>query len=117
MPVRMASLKTGEATLTTHWKGESLEIVYRPHVWTPEWEELLSGDDGEKGSDSLALALEELIVSWDVLDENDEPMEIKADNLVVLPSPFLLFCMKEIWDDMTPGEVRRRSGSGSRRRG
>lgn len=116
MPVKLSALRDKSRTqeVKTEWEGEELTLHYRPGVWTPEFEDILK--DPEKGTEVICDALAELLGSWDVLDENDQPIEPTVENTIHFPAAFLLHCMTVCWEDMSPGEARRPSRGGYRRR-
>jgi len=103
MPVRIGKLSANTATVAVEIDGETLNVVYRPSGLTPETEDRLQEMVKEqRGGASLIVLLREILVSWDLLDDNDQPLPVDERTLRGLPITLLSRVAEAISDDMRP---------------
>jgi hypothetical protein len=99
MPISLSHMKNDKRTLTVHYFGDECNVTYRPSALTPVTENALrDAEDNTTLIDTLA----EMIVAWDVLDEEGKPLPIEADVLNQLPNAFLGHVLQACREDMLP---------------
>lgn len=89
---------------------DTVEVVYRPATWTPEFEDRLRPKDGEVWSSTIfARALSEAVVRWDLTEDLIDTDGIKAvevprtpERLSLLPTSLLSQIIGGISTDMSP---------------
>ena len=130
MPIRLSHLKSQRKSLVVpiqiDGEASELNIVYKPGVIT---EDTLG--DAQKAADSgdgnaLNILLSLVIVEWDLIDEDGEPLELidevtksPSKRLGTVPIPFKSLVLNEIMEDVRgdPTTTASSSGGGSRRKG
>lgn len=118
MPISLSALKSGERTFLFEYEEESAEITYRLNTYTPELEQLVA-DKLESGlpASSTAVILAELLIDWDVVDDNGERLPTDYATLSRFPLEFLTALLTAISGDQRAGrEDRKNSGGGSAQR-
>lgn len=118
MPISLGALKNEERTFTFNYQGETAEITYRVHGYTPFLERKAQESLQEQlPARSIAIALAELLIAWDVVGENGQVLDVSYDTLEQFPFEFLTAVMNAITEDQQVGrEDRKNLGAGSRRR-
>lgn len=80
---KIAAKKTFKATAFVHVPGEEkpaeIELTFK-YFDKAQWESWIEKNMNKR----TAKALDELIVDWDVVDENDKPVPYSLDNLIKL---------------------------------
>lgn len=120
MPITVGALKKDKRSTPVTYGSEEVSLHYKPSAWTPETEDALVEriDSGDETANTPMLEnFCALVYDWDVQNDDGTPYEISVENLRKLPSAFITTCTRAIMEDMMPGEARRSSGAGSRRRG
>jgi len=113
MPISVPELVRNERTISVEIDGQEGEVTYRPGAMTPELEGVLTraSDPAQAVVDVMA----ELLIGWDVLDENGEVLPTDAETLAALPSSLISEIYRAITADMSDlREMRKNSGGGSR---
>lgn len=119
MPISVAALVVGRATITVDGLGDEgtdvLTLTYDPNKFTAELEERMNelSQDGA-AIRSLAMLLADLIVSWDVIDAEGQPVAPSADFLGRLGVPVLRRITEAIGEHENPNSSSATSGNGSR---
>lgn len=109
MPVRIANLNADTATATLQVGDETLNIVYRPGGLTPEVEDQIHAlAQEQRGSASLVVLLRDILISWDLLGNDGQPLPTDEATLRTLPSLFLGQVAQAISESMSPN--RRSAG-------
>lgn len=118
MPIKLHELTENEATCQAEFMGETASVTYRPAAYTPELEEEIRECTNEDlPSNSLAVLLSEVLISWEVLDENGDKIPPEYENLRKMPTRFLAAVVRAINEDQNPEEEdRKNSGGRSQRR-
>jgi hypothetical protein len=118
MPISLHDILTRDThTITVEWEGETAEIVYRPSRYTPELEDTHFQAIRE-GVPSVGLArmLAGVLVSWEIVDDNGEPLPTDFETLSRLSTDFLDAVRDAIRADFRVGrEDRKNSAAGSPR--
>lgn len=118
MPISLSALKSGERTLLFEYDGESAEVTYRVSSYTPELEQAVA-EKLESGlpASSTAVILAELLIDWDVVDENGERLPTDYATVSRFPMDFLTALLTTISEDQRAArEDRKNSGGGSAQR-
>lgn len=89
--------------------ADVLTVVYRPRLITPEFQEAwVLAQRTNVVSGAIYGPLSELIVKWDLLDDEDQPYGTDAEALKRVPTVALLLVMKAILSDIDPKMIERR---------
>jgi hypothetical protein len=105
--------EVGQCDVT--FAGETMQVEYRAGVLTPAMVEDIGAPDTAQ---ALGECLEEIVISWELLDGEGKMIEPTVANLVNLPMKFLNHVLMAILQDSTPKpETDAPSGGTTRRRG
>ncbi len=115
MGIRISHLSKDRRSIVIPVGDEALNIVYRPGGLTPETEDRLHElTEEQRGGAALVAFLRDLIVSWDLLDDQGKPLPVDETTLRLLPTGFLSMMVQTIVDDMRPNLMSAgTSGAGS----
>lgn len=117
MPISLADFEQDRGQCAITYRGMTLDrVVYNPSRLDGPLTESVAAESAARGDAAgLALALSELIVEWDLLDDGTMyPLE--PARLEQLPTAFLWAVFAGIQADVRPaGDERKNSGAGSRR--
>lgn len=103
MALRVGSLSANTATVSIEVGDETLNVVYKPSGLTPETEDALYElADAQRGGATLIAFLQDMLVSWDLLGEDDKPLPVNEATLRSLPVLFLSQIVEAISNDMRP---------------
>lgn len=132
MPISLASLEANTAVCTVSFGGETALVRYRPNGFNSEWSERGLARAQEVGPlVAQAEMIADVVVSWDVIDLDGEPMPILVPErdddgketgdmvpnprLKLLGGTFLRAVLTQCQQDLQPAEdERKKSGAGSR---
>lgn len=90
MPLKRVALANKQSTTNIPFGEDSLHIVWRPYIYTPEMEKQLTQIEADSSAGrAFAEALSRMIVSWDYLDEKDKPVKLDVETLSREPTRFL----------------------------
>lgn len=98
--MRLADLQKNERKLEVEFAGETLHITYRPAEVTPAF-----WDEFSEAKKPAVWALSKVGVSWDLLDDNAQPLALTEQELIKLPTPFLRTVLQAILEDVNVGEA------------
>lgn len=113
MAIRIANLGTDTRTVELSIDNEVLRVVYRPSGVTPVTEDRLRAMAADqRGGASLVVLLADVLVSWDLLDNDGTPYPITAESLSCLPTLFLARLTDAIKQDVIP-KAPSAAGSGA----
>lgn len=96
--------------------GDTLNVVYRPAVYTPQFEKAANDKMAASDSGVLGWMLEKLLVDWDLLvdEKSGKKVPLTADSLGGLPMMVLGPVLEAIGKDMRPNQTTAEaSGGGS----
>lgn len=108
MAVRLSRIKGDTRTVTLNFGEEGdLTVTYRPGVMTPAREEQLVIDEREgRGVRAVVSLLAEMVVDWDLLDDDGQPIARDVDVLMSsLPADVLVMLLDAIKRVDSPGEA------------
>jgi len=119
MSLSLRDLMQDERYITLEIGEGTVEIHYRPSAFTPVVEdEMQRLIETNRPGNGLARMLAGIVIDWDVLDENGQPLEPTVENLRRLPVAFLTRVTNAInRDSAAEKDDLKNSGAGSRRRG
>lgn len=102
MPIRLSDLKAATKTITIPVPGtdDTLTITYRLGEMTPERVDRLDElmEQPHTTSELWAMTLA-IIVSWDLLDDEDQPIPVTPEAIASVPSPVLSWINRRIAED------------------
>lgn len=95
--MKLSKLSNRTATCTLDIEGEPLTLTVRPYLMTPERERLMSrAETADDAVDSLMTFFCDYVVSWDVTDDNDNPVPIEPASVgALVPSNVVLYILRE----------------------
>jgi hypothetical protein len=96
--------KPTEATIDLG-DGDTIVLTFDRNRVTPAWITLAARRDDEKDTLSLPKALADVIMSWDVTDDNGAPFPPTPDNLAVFSYPAQRDLLTRIMQQAVPGEA------------
>ena len=103
MPITLAHLKRNTRTLAVEFAGETVTCTYSPGEITPSLG-LELADEGLQLP--VVHALQRLLKSWDVLDDDSMlPVPVAEDVLQSLPTEFLNAVLRAIMQDVAVGKT------------
>lgn len=113
MPIRIYQINEETRTCQVIYGDEVGHIEYKLAAYTPELEDRVQTDiESNRPSGAMAEALAGLLVSWDVLGDDGDPLPIDRPTLRSLPARFLTAIFEAIKADQEP-EVDDRKNSGA----
>lgn len=117
--MRFSDLVQDERSFEMSVLNEPVEIVYRPSAYTPVVEDQVQTlMDSRRPGNGLAKMLSNVLIRWDILDDDGNEIEPTFDNLRQLPVPFLTDVVNAIGNDTrVDKETRKNSGGGSLKKG
>lgn len=100
MPISVSHLKNDKRNLDLEYSGETVHIVYKPSELTPTVMAEMR-EANEEGNDFFTTdILCKLLVEWDVMGEDGQPLPIVFDELRYLQSAFLSAVLTACTEDM-----------------
>jgi hypothetical protein len=118
MSITLSALKSGERSFDFEWEGETAKIIYRPNAYTPAMEQEIS-EKLEAGlpASSNAAILAEMLVSWEVTDDEGQELGTDYETVSQFPTEFLTNLLMAIGKDQKAArEDRKNLGAGSERK-
>jgi hypothetical protein len=83
--------------------GAVVNVAYRPHEMTLQDELLVSNEEDAEERLRLVIGLlARVLVSWDILGDDEKPLAITAKTLGTLPTSVLLHIQTAIREDSGP---------------
>lgn len=98
---KASSLINERCSLSFAYHGEQVALVYRPYSQALQ-DTALAGTGGEWTQDSLAPFLAQILLEWDLLEDDGSPYALTVEKLRVLPLLFLAAVASAIGEDMRP---------------
>jgi hypothetical protein len=119
MSIRVTDLEKNERETSFTVEEEVVHISYRPSAYTPVVEDRMQQLlETNRPGNGLAKTLSTMLIKWDVLGEDNQPVPITVENLSALPVRFLSQVMGAInKDNSSDQETRKNSGGGSFQKG
>ena len=106
MSIRMAALSGRTQSTSFTFQDEPVQITYRPNYMTPERQSIMAAaTEAKAATEGFVELVVGMIVSWDVLDEHDEPVAVTAEFVRQLPYSFLAAAVMAAGEAMQPGEA------------
>ena len=89
--------------VTVAYDDAEVKVVFKPAVINQEWLDRVTAiPDGGKGSDTQVSLLAMALVSWDVLDDDDQPMAPSEELLRRIPIDLRNAIMHAIMEALAP---------------
>jgi len=102
MAIRISDLARETRKITINiGLSEPLEIEYRVMAYTPDLEDIILGTQ-DRPAAALAHILNHLVVSWNLVDDDDKPYMLDDEHMRKLPLPVMLRIFQAIAEDMRP---------------
>lgn len=105
MGIKISNIAKDERTFEYEFGGESAEITYRPGAVTTERMDTLRKMPADEGDRVICQFLSEILVRWDVLDDDGEQWPTTYEALTKLPLQFVGDVLLAIREDVAPGEA------------
>jgi len=117
--MRISDMVRDRREITLVVLGEDVHITFRPSAYTPIVEDQVQRFfESARPGNGLARMLSSVLIDWDVLDDNNKPIEITEENLRQLPMEFLTSVSNALAEEnRVSREERKNSGGGSLRKG
>jgi hypothetical protein len=113
MGIKKSATVGATRTAVLEWEGESFTVVYAPGTVTPNSLADLRSRAVTDGEDMALLTfLADVLVSWEVTEDDGTPIEPTVVNLGGFPIGFLAHVLEGIQEDIQPGEAQGRSAAG-----
>lgn len=112
MGIGVSNLQKDVRTFPLVYNGEEAKVTYRPSVVTPARLDALREVPAEEGDRALVMLLSELLVEWEVMDDDGSPFPTSAPALSTLPIQFLAEVVNQIRDDTNPAAAGKASPAG-----
>lgn len=105
---KLSAVITDQATVSVELGGEPVTVTYRPRAMTPELQERIGAAEGVAGiKAALYGPVAELLVSWDVTQDDGTPIDVKDEEaLRSIPSQLLLAVLRGVLQDARPNPTR-----------
>lgn len=105
MTVKFSELAKGVRSVVAEWEGESVKVQYRPGANSAAFaialQEAMEGS-ASGGTRAIVDSLANMMIGWDVVDDDGKPMPISADDLLAYPVGFLSAILNAIAEDQAP---------------
>lgn len=105
MPRRTSAFTKPTKSVTRVYEGDddTLTIVYRPDVFTPRIERLFQEEaKSDTPSQAMLTLLPRLVVSWDLLGDDDKPIPLTPEALEDVTREVLGEVLDIVITDMKP---------------
>src|SRR6516165_2430477 len=93
MPINIGTVTAEEATTTVSYGGETGKIVYRPGAMTPARLEEIAAtlNDDEPSAEIMSTVqfLADMIVSWEIVQDDGATLPVTPDTVKALPIKFM----------------------------
>ena len=97
MPIRISELRKETRQVDIEWDGETVKVEYRPGAVTAQMQMAAAsmaniGNDPQRVVESLGdyvQAMARLIATWDILDDDGQPLPVTPELVEALPLPFV----------------------------
>lgn len=100
--MNLSSFLSDTVKLAVPFGPETLNLVYRPGVYTPEFESKTREAAKSDDADFLSETLSGLLNSWDLLDDAGAPVPTDKTSLRAVPIKILSTCVNAVVEDMFP---------------
>lgn len=106
MAIKAKKMAQAQRTISVRFLGEEAQITYRLGGVNPKFWDWMGAHGLERNS--VVGALTQLVVSWDVLGDDDQPISISraAIDAHEVPTPFLRAVYNSILEDAQPGKLQ-----------
>lgn len=103
MPISLAQLKGNVRTINVAYFSDNLAVTYRPSELTPQNQsEINDKIEAGEAKNILIETLCQVMISWDVVDDEGTMLPITPETLAQAPGPLLLAISEAIGEDARP---------------
>lgn len=88
-------------TVSVTYDGETIEVTFKPAVVNADWQERIQGLEKNDQTGYLKL-LAEVLVAWDVLDDEGQPLPPTAELMRQFPTDLLYEVAWTIFESLAP---------------
>lgn len=109
MPIRLADLARQVRTITVRFDGidDALTVRINPHRMTPQKEiAFLAAARADEATRATVELLADVLVGWDLLDDDGRPFPTDAATLGGLPSSLLMATMRALGEQQAADPTR-----------
>lgn len=106
MPVSLSDLRNDSRKIRIFFSGDDLNIEVFPHRLTNDVLDQFRDASEDRDYDAMARAFGQVVVSWDLLGDDGEPMPIDGDTFRVISTSIINHIWNEIADAVTPKSRR-----------
>lgn len=99
---KFSSLVQKTVPLAIQFGGETLNVVFNPTVYTPAFEDLVNTTGKQVGHDQMTEMASELLVSWDLTNDEGTAIPTTTEALRQLPIHLLAAVLKPIVATFAP---------------
>lgn len=110
MPVSLSDLRNDSRNIRIFFSGSDLNVEVFPHRLTNDVLDQFRDASEDRDYDGMARAFNQVVVSWDLLGEDGEPMPIDGNTFRVISTSIINHIWTEIAEAVTP-KSRRKSKS------
>lgn len=111
---KLSHLIKDSRPLTVDFDGQPLAIIYRPSAVTPtHHDETMDLLEKQRVGSALARTVSNILISWDLTDENGKPYPVTEKALRDLPMQLLSKVSVAIQDDIAPNAQKSGTSDGS----
>jgi hypothetical protein len=106
VPIKLSALTADRRRLNVHFDSGELNIVYRPSAINAV-QEARENEQREKGENlkSQAHSLVEILTSWDLEDDDGQPVPITHELMETLGMEFTRTLTRAVLDDLLPNRT------------
>lgn len=99
---KFSSLVQSSSTIAIKFGGELLNVVFDPTVYTPAFEDLVNTTGKLVGHDAMTEMASQLLVEWDLTDDEGALIPTTVESLRQLPIHLLAAILKPIVETFAP---------------
>lgn len=105
MPIRLSELAAQRRELDVQFDGDVVKVVYLPGKMTMQMQQRANDAmqmPADQGNRELAQILSDLVVEWDVLEDEGKALPVTPDTISLLPLRFVTLLTKSLFADISP---------------
>lgn len=105
MPIRLSDLAAQRRDLDVEFDGEVVKVVYQPGKMTMQMQQRANQAmqmPAEEGNRELAQILSDLVIAWDVLEDEGKALPVNPETVSMMPLRFVTVLTRAIFADISP---------------
>lgn len=113
MAIRFSDLEADQREIAVEFSGNEVKLTYRPSAYTPILEEkMMQSLESKRPYNGMAQVIADVVVEWDVLEDDGEMYPLEYEELRTLPSQFLMAVIEAITEDMSVSREELKNSDG-----